>query len=646
MNQEQRNDLRRAVQRWRTTLEDDIKGQLSAVYGIAAPAGESPAAKGKGKKAASGDGEMGLMVRPLSDVPRVQNSERLQARRKIILGAICDLAIRRAVSAGQTRPRGEGAAPWPNLLVLDLEGYVRACAFTVLNRLVGIRLLEQRGHYEHPFLNGEAEPPAVRLFAIASRSVLGTDDPYELFTRLILQDVTRLFPGLGDASGRYDLLLPARNTVLAVSQSMASLDPAVWQSDETLGWTAQYFTPEELRKRVRKEAPTPRSSDELAFRNQFFTPNYVVRFLVQNTLGRSWLEMHPDSDLAEGWEYLQRGDLQARPFKDPRELKVIDPACGSGHFLLYAFEVLHDIYLEVYTHETLGAALRAEVPDRAAFARQVPEWIIERNLYGVDIDLRVVQIAQVSLELKALSYAPQARPAAPHIVHAQQLPGDQEQFRTFVLEELADIDPEERRYLSEALMLVYQQFLHADELGLLLRTAEDVDQVATRHPLYARTNLLERVLQVLDRYIDRMTGDGQVAGVMFGHDARQALSLLELQALLFDVVLMNPPFGAAARDSRATFDKAYPRTRNDLYAAFVERGLELCVERGRVGCLSSRTGFFLKSYTRWREEVLLGDGHLEIVADLGYGVLDKAMVEVAAYVVERQRPLNTPRARK
>ncbi len=628
MNQEQRNALRVAVQGWRKALEANIEAQLGAVYGLARP---ETGATGKGKKGAASNPLDLLAERPLSALPRVQASARLTARHGIIREAILDLAIRREVSTGKA-----SAGPNTPLRVVDFEGYVRACAFTLLNRLVGIRLLEARKHYKIPFLNGEELPPALQFFQTAARTVVEGDHAFERFTAMILQDVTRHIPGLGDRSGRYDLLLPEREAVLAVSRSMATLDPAIWQSDETLGWVAQYFTPEELRRRVRQEAPTPRSSDELAFRNQFFTPNYVVRFLVQNTLGRTWLEMHPDTDLAAGWEYLIREETQPRAARDPRELKIIDPACGSGHFLLYAFEVLHDIYHEVYGHETLGEGLRAEFPDRTEFARRVPELIVERNLYGVDIDLRVVQITQVALELKATSYHSAAKPGRTNIVHAQQLPGDDTAFGAFVVQELADVDPERRRYLQEALMLVHHEFQHADELGLLLRTADMVKRVTARYPLYAREHLLPEVLALLDRYVARMAEAGAVQGVMFGSDTRQALRLLELQDTRFDVVLMNPPFGASAKDSKATFEKAYPRTRNDLYAAFVERGLELCVERGRVGCLSSRTGFFLKSFTRWREEVLLGLGHLEVVADLGYGVLDKAMVEVAAYVVERQ----------
>ena len=239
---------------------------------------ESPP-RARGKRRRKAIRPPGWSFVPLADVPRVQASRRLQARREIILAAIEDLATRREVSAGKSRPEGAAGEHWPPCRVLDMEGYVRACAFTLLNRLVGVRLLEQRDHYQQAFLNGQEEPPALQIFVAVARNILGDDDPYELFTRLLLQDVTRFAPGLGDASGRFDLLFPGRGTVLTLSRSMAALDPFTWQSDETLGWVAQYFTPEELRKRVRKESPTPRSSDELAFRNQFFTPNYVVRFL-------------------------------------------------------------------------------------------------------------------------------------------------------------------------------------------------------------------------------------------------------------------------------------------------------------------------------------------------------------------------------
>ena len=102
----------------------------------------------------------------------------------------------------------------------------------------------------------------------------------------------------------------------------------------------------------------------------------------------------------------------------------------------------------------------------------------------------------------------------------------------------------------------------------------------------------------------------------------------------FDVVLMNPPFGAGSIVGKKEFEKSYPRTKNDVYAAFVERGIELLQSRGMLGAITSRTGFFLSSFQKWREEIILKKAPPVVVADLGIGVLDGAMVETAAYCLE------------
>ena len=109
---------------------------------------------------------------------------------------------------------------------------------------------------------------------------------------------------------------------------------------------------------------------------------------------------------------------------------------------------------------------------------------------------------------------------------------------------------------------------------------------------------------------------------------------MEVVRTRFEVVLMNPPFGACSLPAKKEFDRSYPRTKNDVYAAFVERGIELLQRRGRLGAITSRTGFFLSSFQKWREEILLPKAPPAIVADLGVGVLDGAMVETAAYCLE------------
>src|SRR5207249_11371095 len=112
---------------------------------------------------------------------------------------------------------------------------------------------------------------------------------------------------------------------------------------------------------------------------------------------------------------------------------------------------------------------------------------------------------------------------------------------------------------------------------------------------------------------------------------------VELMGGKFDVVLMNPPFGDGSLAAKKEFEQSYPRTKNDVYAAFVERGIELLRPHGMLGAITSRTGFFLSSFQRWREEILLKEAPPVVFADLGYGVLDSAMVEAAAYCLEKGR---------
>jgi hypothetical protein len=125
-------------------------------------------------------------------------------------------------------------------------------------------------------------------------------------------------------------------------------------------------------------------------------------------------------------------------------------------------------------------------------------------------------------------------------------------------------------------------------------------------------------------------------GRLFAQDAMQGLRLVDLCREKFDVVVMNPPFGAIAVSTKEQLAKAFPRSKNDLLAIFVERGLELLRTGGRIGAITSRACFYLSDYRKWREEIVLGIGKPECVADLGLGVMDDAMVESAAYALEKR----------
>jgi hypothetical protein len=173
----------------------------------------------------------------------------------------------------------------------------------------------------------------------------------------------------------------------------------------------------------------------------------------------------------------------------------------------------------------------------------------------------------------------------------------------------------------------------AGELGLLLRLEQIV-----RMPGKGQLELLappeERIHSTLLRFLDATGTDQRTRRRLFADDADHGLALLELAGKRFDVVLMNPPFGACGAGAKKEFDKAYLRTKNDLYAAFVERGIECLHRRGLLGAITSRTGFFLSSFQKWREEIILKEAPPTVFADLGAGILDSAMVETAAYCLE------------
>jgi hypothetical protein len=140
-----------------------------------------------------------------------------------------------------------------------------------------------------------------------------------------------------------------------------------------------------------------------------------------------------------------------------------------------------------------------------------------------------------------------------------------------------------------------------------------------------------RVLDALRDYPSRAANGRMLQRRLFADDAERGFGFVDMCRRRFDVVLMNPPFGAASAPSKAAIEQRYPRTKNDVYAAFVERGVEMLRAGGMLGAITSRTGFFLSSFQKWREEILLPTAPPAVFADLGYGVLDTAMVETAAY---------------
>ncbi|MEN3951267.1 SAM-dependent methyltransferase [Iodidimonas sp. SYSU 1G8] len=547
-----------------------------------------------------------------------------------------------------------------------LKRIVREQAFTVLNRLAALRMMEVRGLITESIGRG-TQSQGFRLYQAVVNGALGeTGEAYQIYLFSLFDHFAADLTSLFDRHAPQSLLFPREPALNDVLQELLAPDLAsLWAEDETIGWIYQYFNSKEERKAMREASQAPRNSRELAVRNQFFTPRYVVEFLVDNTLGRLWFNWTGgETCLRDRCQYLLvKPDEASEPLgrlRDPRTIKLLDPACGSMHFGLYAFDLFQAIYREAWDWEqsngpneldraTGGSPDLKPLPetyaDQDAFLRDVPRLIIEHNIYGVDIDPRAAQIASLALWLRAQRAWHQAgvkakdRPQVGrgHVVAAVAPPAEVDLRKRF-MEELDPLDAE----LFEKTLFVLKGL---PELGVLLQVERElpalVRAVFGEHGDLFREEDVAQWRKAEVRLRDALTEFARAArstyqGRLFADDALQGLLMIDHCREVFDVVVMNPPFGALASSTKAEMTKAYPNSKNDLLAIFVERGLSLMRSGSRIGAITSRTCFFLSSFQKWREEVVLAIAKPEVMADLGLGVMDDAMVEAAAYVLEKR----------
>jgi hypothetical protein len=349
------------------------------------------------------------------------------------------------------------------------------------------------------------------------------------------------------------------------------------------------------------------------------------------------------------------------------------------HFGLYATDLFMVIYREAW--EVGVGTLKDDYPTWEALERDVPKLIIEHNIHGIDIDPRAAQIANLALWLRAQrSWYEQGLPAdqrpriaRSNVVCAEPMPGEKELLVQFVEESFATAQRPVFRYLLE--QVVHEMKL-AGEAGYLLPIEQHIKRMVDKvvemlkqamrepklfvvEPVKATGDealgqavehlveawekapsrffktLEERMYTALERYADEATAGGGYQRRLFAEDAARGFALIDLCRQHYDVVVMNPPFGEFSKGYKAEAKTAYPYSYNDILAAFVDRAGQLLHPGGRIGAITSRTCFFLSSYTKWREKVVLGMLKPELLVDLGHGVMDAAMVEAAAYVLAK-----------
>ena len=503
-----------------------------------------------------------------------------------------------------------------------------AIAYTWFNRLVAIRYMELHGYLEHGFRvlshpQGQARPeildhaadvelPGLDRAKAVELKLDGTKDE-ELYRLLLTAQCNALhkampflFERLGDET---ELLLPANllHTDSLVRQLVEQVDEALWREVEIIGWLYQFYISEkkdEVSGKVVK-------SEDIPAATQLFTPNWIVKYMVQNSLGAQWLGTYPRSPLKGQMEYYIEPAKQTEEVNaqiaaitpkalDPEELTLLDPACGSGHILVEAYELFKAIYLE------RGYRLRDVVP-----------LILEKNLFGFDIDERAAQLTGFALMMKGRA-------------DDRRLFERGVKLNVMVLVDSVGFDAEGLARGGELadsgltpgdVTELWRLFEHATTYGSLIQVPEG---------LVSKLPALKRLSEVPSR--DLFVSE---ALKRLGSLVRQA----ELLAAQYDAVVANPPYmGSKSFCPRLKvwMQTTYQGCDRDLFSAFVIRIIAFTRESGAAGVMTSFVWMFITTFESFRKKVL-AQHLLASLVQLHYDAFADAKAHVCTYLIKKRR---------
>ncbi|TOC12496.1 SAM-dependent methyltransferase [Vibrio parahaemolyticus] len=541
--------------------------------------------------------------------------------------------------------------------------FINEMAFTWFNRFTAIRFMEVNGYLDHGFrmLSKEVDAEFGQGFEILAHAadvaedlglnksdivemLLAGDKEEELYRELLLAQCHQLskimpfmFEKLDDAT---ELLLPDNLTKTdSILKALVNDVPEDnWREIEVIGWLYQFYISEHkdavIGKVVKKE--------DIPAATQLFTPNWIVKYLVQNSLGRQWLATYPDSELKDKMEYYitpaEQSDEVIEQLKaitptsiDPEQIKVLDPACGSGHILVEVYEVLREIYLE-----------------RGYRLREIPELILTQNIYGLDIDDRAAQMAAFAVLMKAREddrrifsriedndiklniYSIQS---TEHLdinklwadldLDGNKQTGSMDDLFAEAQLELAEPSPENQQYL-DLLRYLKAQFFDGKNLGSLIEVNSKYVEILNNFKILLK---------------DRAQNSNPTVRI-----ACQALFPIIDQAIIlaikYDVCVANPPYMGSKGMNAGLKDfakKFYPNSKSDLFAIFMERVFNFLKENGYNAQVNMQSWMFLSSFEKMRES-LLDTKTFMTMAHLGaraFSQISGEVVQTTAWVINK-----------
>jgi hypothetical protein len=537
------------------------------------------------------------------------------------------------------------------------EYTLRQCVFTLFNRLAAIKLMEQKQLFPE-VIKQRAENGGLSAAhqAWLEENPTGRSMERDGLVTFFTYKFKELSENIPVYREDYPYsMMPTADELNEIIHAFNAIEEDIetatsWQGDDILGWLYENFNQAE--KVEFKQSGDKVEYDRVSLQSQVYTPSWVVKFLVDNSLGKLYLEMYPESRIDapdpvtgdRGIIVANRPTKQVRPRKKMHEIRVIDPACGSGNFLLYAFLLLYKMYIDQI--DNFGADYSK---------REVPALIIENNLFGVDLDERAVQMAQIGLLIKAWEVGGR-RARKPHhtgvVCSGFYLPPYEE------VEKVFGYDTSWTVRLNEAARKIWTDLSQAYKFGTLVRVEEQFNELAPNddnHSLFKieemkglfddRNQMKTQLHNLVQKYGEQSANPYTILKM------NEAMTFLDIISHQYDTVVANPPYtdsGDFGTELKAFIEENYRRPlkfNTNLYSCFIKRCCELAGDDGKVGMIHPHTFMFIKTFEDVRK-FILNNTHINVMVDYG---LDRVnlfgpgiLLDATFYTLDMNEKDNTP----
>ena len=578
-------------------------------------------------------------VKPIGEMPNLSPVDR---KARVLIDAY--LALRSDAGVSQSDAVAE---------------FIRESSYSWANRLFALRCMEARGIIDPVILQEETYQGRSMVHnRFAQRNpaqCTGDDDGLYAMLAAEFQERSRELPDLFAPDSPAVALRPS---VVALKHCIALLSGSVpangWKATDEVfiapdafGWAYQYWNAEEkdrVFELVRTKKGAKIEGSDIIPATQLYTEPYMVKFLVQNSLGATWMMMHPESKLSAAWEYFVKdADRTPNEKKPVAEITFLDPACGSGHFLIEAFDLLYAMYEEEGT-----------IRDPAATCRS----ILNNNLFGIDIDERAVQITKAVLWMKAAETviaktkkdlsSEGLSEFSDHIIATNiRLPKSKDHLDAFLKKHPEDA------LLRPALLTVFEGLQNVHEVGSLVQIEEPVEKELKvlkekakqqkfdpeSGEIVEKVNFSRWKQQVMKRLKAHFQDEAEKAlptEMFFSQSAVKGLALFDLLARRYDVVAANPPYMGSGNMGgwlKSYIESHYPKGKRDLFAAFIIRNQKLSEKSGRIAMVTQQSWMFIKSYANLRA---LDEGNIiKLRSGKFSGILRETIIETLAHLGAR-----------